>query len=63
MDTLVQPQNETRRYDGKSPTLSATAPPPAPANLQRMRELTDFKRDSDQLGVFRAAQALYRTGG
>ncbi|MGH3402173.1 MAG: hypothetical protein ACRDRJ_06595 [Streptosporangiaceae bacterium] len=126
MDTLVQPQNETRRYDGraapaaddmrlrtnvgqaaaiarppgpgksaphnpiaagqtpitgthnpdlahpahpahpyarKSPTLSAPAPPPAPANLQRMHELTDLKRDSDQLGVFHAAQALYRTGG
>jgi hypothetical protein len=113
MDTLVQPQNEIRRYGGraapasddmslrtnagsaaaiarppgpgksaphnpiaagqtpitgthnpelahpyarKSPTLSA----PAPANLQRMRELTDLKRDSDQLGVFHADQALYR---
>jgi hypothetical protein len=43
-------------YARKSPTLSA----PAPANLQRMRELTDLKRDSDQLGVFLADQALYR---
>jgi len=116
MDTLVQAQNETRRYDGraapaaddlslrtnagqaaaiarpprpgksaprnpiaagqtpitgtrnpelahpyarKSPTLSAPTPPQAPANLQRMRELTDLKRDSDQLGVFHADQALY----
>jgi hypothetical protein len=25
-----------------------------------MRELTDLKRDSDQLGVFHADQALYR---
>jgi len=30
------------------------------AHLQRMRELTDLKRDSDQLGVLLANHALYR---
>ena len=30
------------------------------AHLQRMRELTSFKRDSDQLGVLLADHALYR---
>ena len=30
------------------------------AHLQRMRELTEFKRDSDQVGVLLADHALYR---
>jgi DNA-binding PadR family transcriptional regulator len=30
------------------------------AHLQRMRELTEFKRDSDQIGVLLADHALYR---
>jgi DNA-binding PadR family transcriptional regulator len=30
------------------------------AHLQRMRELTDLKHDSDQLGVLLADHALYR---
>jgi hypothetical protein len=30
------------------------------AHLQRMRELTDLKRDADQLGVLLANHALYR---
>ena len=30
------------------------------AHLQRMRELTDLKRDADQLGVLLADHALYR---
>src|ERR1700756_2918795 len=32
------------------------------AHLQRMRELTDLKRDADQLGVLLADHALYRLG-
>ena len=30
------------------------------AHLQRMRELTELKRDTDQLGVLLADHALYR---
>src|SRR6266699_2599899 len=35
-------------------------PAPPEAHLQRMRELTELKRDSDPLGVLLADHALYR---